>query len=82
MTQPNWSNPSTGLHFLTTPRGALKVQRFSQGWIVHRDGEQLSWFQKKLPVIFSRLQDAKTAALVHMHDYHDERFVDGTRWWS
>jgi hypothetical protein len=79
---PKWTTLSVGHHFLTTPCGVLKVERFCQGWIVHRDGEQLSWYLKKLPVIFSRLQDAKTAALLHLHDYGTQRFVDGTRWCS
>ncbi len=79
---PQWTTLSVGQHILATPCGVLKVVRFYKGWSAHRDGEQLSWFRKEVPVVFARLQDAKTAALLHTHDYRDQRFVDGTHWWS
>ena len=77
---PDWSNPEVGQHVLRTPYGALTVQRFLLGWTVHRNATQLVWFRSSMPVVFCNLQDAKLAALVHMHDYGCERFVDGTRW--
>jgi hypothetical protein len=76
--RPKWTTLSVRQHVLATPCGVLKVTRFFEGWVAHRGGEQLSWGHRRAAVVFASLEDAKTAALLHVHDC----FVDGTRWQS
>jgi hypothetical protein len=51
------------------------------GWTVERNGLPLVWFCTGKRVIFDKLEDARTSALVHMADEGaNVRYRDGTRW--
>jgi hypothetical protein len=51
------------------------------GWTVERNGLPLVWWCSGSKVIFDKLDDAKTSALVHVADLGAYvRYPDGTRW--
>jgi hypothetical protein len=78
---PRWIRHARGLYHLNTPYGLLAVRRMI-GWTVERNGMPLVWWcggGKR--VIFDKLEDAKTSALVHLTDEGTNiPYLDGTRW--
>jgi hypothetical protein len=74
-----WTRCGVGSYELNTPYGLLTVQR-TFGWGVKRDGAPLTSVHNEKPIIFDKLEDAKTSALVHAKDRGVGRFVDGTCW--
>jgi hypothetical protein len=77
---PRWTRVAQGFYCLGTPYGALSVRR-TIGWRVERNGLPLVWWCSGSKVIFDKLGDAKTSALVHIADEGTNiRYRDGTRW--
>jgi hypothetical protein len=77
---PPWTSVAQGLYRLDTPYGLLSVRRMI-GWTVERNGMPLLWFCTDRRVIYDKLEDARTSALVHMADEGTNiRYADGTRW--
>jgi hypothetical protein len=77
---PPWTRVAQGLYCLDTPYGALSVRRMV-GWAVERNDLPLVWWCTDRRVIYDKLEDAKTSALVHMADEGTNiRYPDGTRW--
>src|SRR5262249_8365842 len=77
---PTWEKLAEGFYHLNTPYGRFSVRR-SMGWAVERYGLPLVWWDTGSRVIFDKLEDAKTSALVHLTDDGGYvRYPDGTRW--
>jgi hypothetical protein len=80
LARPTWTKRALGYFELDTPYGTLVVRRLI-GWTIERDGAPLVWFHGNGGrVIFDKLEDAQTGALLHAADFGDHRFIDGTRW--
>ena len=78
--EPIWDTWPDGTHRLMTPYGSLTVRWSEAGWIAFRNGWPLMWFKKEESVLFSSLEDAKLAALVHMRDMGWDFVADVTTW--
>src|SRR5258708_9735899 len=73
-----WTRIKTGSYELKTEDGLLSVQRWL-GWVVRRDSAPLAWRFNGRPIIFDKLEDARTSAVLHARDA-EVGFPDCTRW--
>src|SRR5262249_28103898 len=76
---PPWTKLEPGSYELKTQFGTLTVRR-QVGWVAHLDGAPLVWVVGDPIIVFDKLKDAQTCALLHLLDGVIDPPRDGALW--